>query len=810
MAVEELHFEVSTGLKRVIGRDLITDDEVAIFELVKNSFDAGARNVQLYFSSDEIIIADDGCGMSKTDIQDKWLWVAYSSKNEDSLNDPNIPKSSYRDEIVERKFYAGSKGIGRFSADRLGAQLRLQSRKVIKGKAVNNIWVDWSKFEKRDREDFVKIPVSYDAFDAFDVPNEVRQIDHGTVIEITELHAVWNRGRLLNLKRSLEKLINPFGGQTDDFSLSLVAPDEKAQDAVEVNKANKEPLFVDGEECFPHHLIVNGEIRNFVFDILEEKTTFIDVSISSDGKKIETFLKDRGEEIFRIRQINEYEHLQNSDFKCRLFYLNRAAKLTFHHRMGVRSKDFGSVFLFRNGIRVFPVGEPKDDTWGMDYRKQQGQRRYLGTRDVIGRVDVAGSERDFKEASSRNQGLVETSSYAQLRDCFDEKCRRILERYVVDVSWVDPGEQDTSDLSRLLSDQGRSRVTGIVAKLAKSKDIELVSFSPKLISIFDEKSSEYQNSLEHLVFLAQKANNKELLEQIQKSERRFQEMKRAEKEAVQNAEKERKARETAEKEAREKTQELRKKEQTLKATETKLKTVETSLEREKKRSLFLTSVATPNVDVITNLHHQITIYGMNAHHTIANFIDDLQQGEDFEKDEIISLLSNISFLNQKILATSKFATKANFMLDTESITEDLSAYISQYLQEIVPVYEIGIRIECKTDNKEIIKTFKPIEVAIVVDNLVNNAIKAHAPTIKFALSYNEGTKELQVLVTDDGDGLNDSISKIDQIFEKGVTTTDGSGLGLYHVRQILGDIGGSITAIPNDDRGLTFEVRISK
>ncbi len=48
-AKDRLHFDVSTGLKRVLGRELITDDEVAIFELVKNSFDAGADNVQLYF-----------------------------------------------------------------------------------------------------------------------------------------------------------------------------------------------------------------------------------------------------------------------------------------------------------------------------------------------------------------------------------------------------------------------------------------------------------------------------------------------------------------------------------------------------------------------------------------------------------------------------------------------------------------------------------------------------------------------------------------------------------------------------------------
>jgi hypothetical protein len=42
---QQLHFDVSTGLKRVLGRELITDDEVAIFEMVKNSFDARANEV---------------------------------------------------------------------------------------------------------------------------------------------------------------------------------------------------------------------------------------------------------------------------------------------------------------------------------------------------------------------------------------------------------------------------------------------------------------------------------------------------------------------------------------------------------------------------------------------------------------------------------------------------------------------------------------------------------------------------------------------------------------------------------------------
>src|SRR5580693_5931814 len=81
---QELHFDVSTGLKRVLGRELITDDEVAIFELVKNSFDAEANTVHLYFGDTSVVVADNGSGMSLDDLTHKWLFVAYSSKREDN------------------------------------------------------------------------------------------------------------------------------------------------------------------------------------------------------------------------------------------------------------------------------------------------------------------------------------------------------------------------------------------------------------------------------------------------------------------------------------------------------------------------------------------------------------------------------------------------------------------------------------------------------------------------------------------------------------------------------------------------------
>ena len=121
-AKKSLHFDVSTGLKRVLGRELITDDEVAIFELVKNSFDAGANTVHLHFGKDRIIVADNGSGMTYEDLTQKWLFVAYSSKRTER------PEDDFRNVAADRRHFAGSKGIGRFSSDRLGKQVVVQSR----------------------------------------------------------------------------------------------------------------------------------------------------------------------------------------------------------------------------------------------------------------------------------------------------------------------------------------------------------------------------------------------------------------------------------------------------------------------------------------------------------------------------------------------------------------------------------------------------------------------------------------------------------------------------------------------------------
>ena len=216
---EMLHFRVSSGLKNIIGKELINDKFIAIFELVKNSYDAGAKNVtikfvNIYGENSHIVILDDGKGMNKEDIVNKWLFVAYSEKRQ----------QTYRDNLKKRRSYAGAKGVGRFSCDRLGEQVKLYS-KTTSDKQVNYIQIDWSDFEKTDKQEFHEIQVVYDTSQTDRIKAS------GTIIHIERLREEWNREELLKLKKALTQLVNPDATENyDKFNIMLDVEEELDED----------------------------------------------------------------------------------------------------------------------------------------------------------------------------------------------------------------------------------------------------------------------------------------------------------------------------------------------------------------------------------------------------------------------------------------------------------------------------------------------------------------------------------------------------------------------------------------------------
>ena len=376
---EKLHFKVSSGLKDIIGKDLITNELVAIFELVKNGYDADATEINLIINSYEnyIIIQDNGKGMNRDDIENKWLFVAHSEKKDSD------------------KVYAGSKGIGRFSCDRLGTKLKLISHKDYE---VSKLEIDWGEFEKDSLTKFEELDVTYTSLDVIEDSFIQKS---GTILNISNLRDTWDLNRVNKVIAALQRLVNPF---------------------VDDGKININVKYISSSSGIAE---LDEYISNNVASVLDKKTIYIECEIKE--KEISITLYDQEKIIYSFK-IENNTILKDIYFK--IYYLSTAAKNNFTRIMKTTPKDYGSIFLYKNNFRIFPYGEVDFDAFGLNLRKTQGFNRYLGHRELLGWINITDSENHFNEVTSRDRGFVTNSYTIEFEKVYMELVHRPLESYV--------------------------------------------------------------------------------------------------------------------------------------------------------------------------------------------------------------------------------------------------------------------------------------------------------------------------------------------------------------------------------------------
>lgn len=798
MAMENVSFRISSALKTIIGKELITDEFIAIFELVKNSFDAHANRVDITFSdldsdSPKIIIQDDGDGMNEDDIRGKWLFVAYSAKQ--------MRPEGYRDKINNTRVFAGAKGIGRFSCDRLGLKLTLYTR-ARHEKEIHALTVDWNKFEENPEEEFKQIPAKYSK-----VSNIPYKLGHGTILEISGLRPpAWDRTKFQALKGKLERLVNP--NQENDsknFAIYLNVPEQIEKDHHDKERHPDEPWR-----------IVNGRIRNFIFEELGLRTTQIKVHVDKAGKIIRTRLEDRGTLVYEITERNPFTSPLLHSINAHLFYLNKAAKMQFAKQMGLRTHDYGSVFLYKNGFRIHPFGDPGEDSLGIDARKQQGFFRFLGTRDLSGRVEISGSQPGFKEASSRDGGLIQGKAVVQLQEFFWDFALKRLEAFVIGLQkFSEQGElPDPKELSR---GEIKQTIFDIVIKLTKSTNILSLDFDPQFLNILENRSAESVAAmLVNIKRIAAEQNNARLNKEANKAERHLRNLSKAKAEAEAEAASERKKAKKAEQaaaEAQKKAQEAEESARKAQQSEAEAKEGQKQLSSQ---NLFLKSVISRDLDQVVKLHHSAGIAATTIENHVNNLLAKVREGRTLTPEAIAAALDRISYVAKRIAAISRFATRANFASDSEVIDGgDLLAYIREYLLNIYEGFvvnpdgkNIPIRFT-QPRSAQYTCTFAPIDVSIVFDNLISNARKTKHKVTAIDVAVVEcSSKRLVIGFRDDGIGI--PKKNVPRLFEIGFTTTDGSGLGLYHVKQVLGEMGGSIALKEDGRAGTNFLLEFKK
>jgi signal transduction histidine kinase len=864
MTAKNLHFKTNVLLKSIIGKDLITDDYIAVLELVKNAFDAGSPGLELHFNNIEdnvdeldilltnqiallsrnkddsddksidrqafideesalrarrllirkegrlsnIIIKDTGAGMNADDLENKWLNIAYSEKK------------------VQRERFgrtmAGNKGVGRFSCDRLGVYLDIYTRK--EGAEIFKLTIDWRDFELEDQVDveIQDILISIEEISDAGLFGELGMHlgNSGTIIKISNLRSRWTHHRIGELRKHLEKLINPNQVfESEKFKIDIIAPEYRRLD----------------EKLRPGVRPANGSIVNHVFNDLGFRSTYIEAEISKDGATISTKLTDRNNVIFELVELNsEFPLLQGIRFV--LYYLNPYAKAYFKRMTGLRSVDFGSIFLFINGFRIPPYGDQGNDWLGLERRKSQGYNRHIGTREVLGRIEVTDPSGKFQIISSRS-GVVDNQYFLQLagEDGYFGKVFRRLERYVVEgISWdsvpkeiaknientieIDP-EWDEGKEIYVKSDIDRSRL--ILTKLSsildiKSGDKVSLEIDKKFIGEVIEKEGvdarkkvadlleklhnpdidpeEIRTSIESIAREATAVNAlanslRDSLVASVKIPSEMGELEKVRSELDQWVLEASKIYEENERIAEEK------------------KRLEDRLHEEQERNTYLLATRKNLSGDAQDLVHSIKIISGRIKDIVLNIIANLEEGP-VKAEKLQHKLLSIKVESDKILSMSRLVTRANFRKDLAKIPIDLVQYVCQYINsgDFLPNKK-RIDFEFSGNDLVFLHTVSPLEIAVILDNVIDNSRKAGANKMQIDFHVSEDQNELQIQLSDNGCGVPDRfLERPEQIFQIGVTSTEGSGIGLASVKSLMSKMQGEVKFVGNGivESGATF------
>lgn len=745
--MRNLNFKVSTNMKTIIGKELVTNANIAIFELVKNSYDAKASRCWIVFKDlksgkdPKIIIVDDGKGMSYQDLVSKWLFLGYSDKRDEPTQ---TSQSSTAARQKPHRVFAGAKGIGRFSCDRLGSTLVLHT-KVGNEEAVHKLQVDWSRFEVDQKELFQNMTAAYSSGSRTDIEGfDLAKMGHGTILEIGSLRDHWDKEGLRALKRYLQRLVTP--SFNEDASADFII-DVRAAEFIDDDE-----IAAQSEKGIP---AINGRVENFVFENLGIKTTFISSHIGNG--KVLTKLTDKDALVFELGEENTYSRLNNVDVK--IFYLNAAAKQSFTKQMGMVPKEYGSVFLYKNEFRIHPYGDVGDDWLGLEERKGQGTRRYLSKRDLIGTVLLTGPQPDLKEVSSRDAGVIRNEAFYELTDFIMTKVLRRLERYVEGViEWDTAAAQEPKDREGI-----EARSLELVSKLVQGTrgPNSTIKVGPAVLETLRENfTGRYPQILGNLQSLADhvpEPKQRDMLESAIKSFR------------------------TA-----------------LAKSESERAVMRSDLAAKEQQIFFLEKTLSPETKALLGHIHQIKLYAQRIESDSASLVGWARSTN--APADIVDTIANFSIEAKKILILSRFSTRANFDLTEEEVEMDVVAYVTQYLSQFGKAKRDVLRpIQILNNDFTHVSVFKPVTMAIVLDNLLDNSRKNGGSVV--SVKFEQDGRKLLILFGDNGMGIDPEVAK--HIFQMGYSTTRGSGLGLYQCRTIMRDsLKGNITFIGNNKDGL--------
>lgn len=403
--MEKMNFEVDSALLSELGERLVGSVQVALMELVKNSYDADATEVRISIDSTadgvETIVEDNGQGMTLEQVRKYWMRIATTNKVKDNISTKyGRPKS-------------GAKGIGRFSCRRLGSELFLATTaKLEDGKyETTQFLIDWDDFKPGT------------SLQQLQVECDVKLSDEGRVgtqLKIKSFNrALFTKQNLKYIKRNSVILVANRGISRPGYA--------------------KDPGFNIAFRFFGE---ADGKYRNLRNDLIDAGWGTVTACVDKDGSArfVLTAIDGISEGL-----VLEKKYPMLAGAKLRIGALVEEVNqirdkeiLTLGAMRDVLS-DWGGVYVRYNGVRVEPYGGSKDDWLNVD--RDRGLRRgasqhedivklaktlqgvtpnryllaLLSSRAYVGDVEIDSSMSGFELKASR-EGLLNTQAFDELQE----------------------------------------------------------------------------------------------------------------------------------------------------------------------------------------------------------------------------------------------------------------------------------------------------------------------------------------------------------------------------------------------------------
>lgn len=223
---------------------------------------------------------------------------------------------------------------------------------------------------------------------------------------------------------------------------------------------------------------------------------------------------------------------------------------------------------------------------------------------------------------------------------------------------------------------------------------------------------------------------------------------------------------------------------------------------------IVTSLSSQDLETITNLHHQINVVALNIQDILNLFSKKHPQKNFIDYKETEELLNKISFENNKIIALSRFGIKKIFDDFSTKSDYNIIEYLENYIEKITTSFtsKSQLHIDFSKKKNSFIATFAPIDISIIIDNMVNNAKKARAKEMEIDCSEDQNNFIIRI---SSNRPFDENITNLQNVFEKGFSTTKSTGVGLYHIRNIIIENGWKIDALRENNRA-SFYVYIPK